>query len=262
MFLKPIKKSKAFVSEIKTKHGKPFTVKLTNVHIQDIFHLKEGNGQLLQVCMPTESSAFDTIRTLDEKALQETIQRKHLWFPQSALSKEKVLQYFRNSITHDTNTLSVVVSSLSEPTRVDWCGEPVECFEALLSKGKRSLREAIAHMTIEAEGLYFYGQKFGIRWVLRSISFTNSTMDGADNDESVDKHEIEAAWEEEMADLHEMMMDDIAMLEGKIQMIRDEGEVMNKLLKAAMDSQEMGQKWNDTLEELRERIAKYRSGML
>lgn len=262
MFLKPIQKSKAFVSEIKTKQGKPFTVKLSNVHIQDMFHLKDAQGQLLQIHISSESNAFDIIRTLDEKALQETLQKKHFWFPNSALSKEKIMNYFRGSIAHDANTLSVVVSSLSEPTRVEWHGEPVECFDALLTKGKRVLRESNAHMTIEAEGLYFHEQKFGIRWILRAVSFTNSAMEDVEHDVVVDKHDIESEWIEELEDIYDIMMDDIAIMEGKISAIHAEKLRMQDLLKTAIESSEMNQEWNKTLEELRERVARYRTGML
>lgn len=262
MFLKPIKKTKAFVSEIKTKHGKPFTVKLANVRIQDVFHLKESQGQLLHVSINAESSAFAAIRTLDEKALQETLQRKNLWFPHSALSNDKILKYFRHSISYESNMLSVIVSQCQEPTHVEWLGESLQCFEAALGKGKKAIRDVVAHMTIEAEGLYFYGQKFGIRWILRSVSFTSATMEMGDTDAGVDKEDIEDAWAEELFDLYEIMMDDIAVLESKIQMIREEKEKVQQLLSAATNMSEMNQGWNNTLEELRDRVAKYRGGML
>lgn len=263
MFLAPVKKSKAFVSEIKTKRGKPFLLKLSNVSIQDVFHLKEHQGYLLHIGVSSNTSAHETIRTLDELALQETLQRKAQWFPNSRMSKEKILEYFRPSLAHTSNTLHVLVSDAKEPSHVEWYGQPVDCFDALLQKGKRTLRDATATFVIEAHGLYFYEQKFGIRWILRSVVFQDppSTEIGEDELYS-DKHEIEEFWGSEVAAVHESINQDIEVLKSKIEMLENEKQRLVEMLESAKGVERVDPTWNSGLEHLRMRIAKYRSGML
>ncbi len=262
MFLAPIKKSKAYVSEIRTKQGRPFLLKISNVHIQDIFHLKEHQGHVLQVGIPSDAIAFDAIRTLDEQALQETLKRKDKWFPRGGadLTHDKVLEYFRPSMTpYPANSISVLVSASKEPSEVTWFGENAECVDRIIRKGKRAIREATATMTIEAAGIYFFEQKFGIRWILRSIAFHEvPTMDTVD----VNRHDIEDFWGEEVVEIAESMERDIARLYEKIEALRTERGVMEKILAEACEMPEMSPMWNACLEDLRQRIARYRSGAM
>lgn len=259
-----MKKAKAFVSEIKTKNGKALLLKVANVSVQDVFHLKENQGFLLHIGVPTTSSAHETIRTLDELALQETLHRKSQWFPNSKLSKEKVLEYFRPSLVHTSNTLHVLVSENKEPSQIVWFGESVDCFDALLGKAsKREIRNANATFVIEAHGLYFYEQKFGIRWILRSVEFQHppSTEIGEDEMYS-DKQEIEEFWGCEVAAVHECIDQDIEVLRSKIALLEDEKRKLEEMLEQAKGYVQMEPAWNSGLEQLRMRIAKYRSGML
>lgn len=265
MFLSPVKKSKSYVCEIRTKQGKPFLLKLYNVNVQDMFRLKETQGHLLHVAVPSDTCAHETIRTLDELALQETLQRKSQWFPNSRMSKEKVLEYFRPSLTYSSNVLNVLVSESKEPSSIEWHGEAVECFEKLLQKGKRTIREASATFVVEAHGLYFYEQKFGIRWILRSISFSkpNADEDSVEHDVvSSDKAEIEGFWRSEVAGMHESIDKDIELLREKIRVLEREKEEVAMILEDACEIDEISPSWNSQLEQLRERIARYQSGML
>lgn len=261
MFLAPIKKSKAYVSEIRTKQGRPFLLKISNVHIQDIFHLKEHQGHILQVGVPTDAIAFDTIRTLDEQALQETLLRKAKWFPRgNELTRDKVHEYFRPSISsYPANSISVLVSVSKEPSEVTWFGENVNCIDRVINKGKRAIKEANATLTIEACGIYFYEQKFGIRWILRSVAFH-----GPPSVELVDinKSEIESFWKEDVVDVAECMERDIERLHEKIEALKVERQVMEGILAEACKMDEMSPMWNARLEELRQRVARYRSGAM
>lgn len=256
MFLAPFKKSKSYVSEIRNKQGKPFLVKISNVHIQDVFHLKEHQGHVLQVGVPSDANAFDVIRTLDESALQETLKRKDKWFPRAAeLTHEKVLEYFRPSMA--SNSISVLVSASKEPEEVIWYEENVECIDRILRKGKRALREATASLTIEAVGIYYFEKKFGIRWILRSIAFhERPTVDLAD----INKSEIETYWCEDVAEVGIMMDQDIERLFQKIEWLKTERGIMEGMLKEACAMDEISPIWNARLEGLRERVARYRSG--
>lgn len=258
MFLAPIKKSKAYVSEIRTKQGRPFTLKLSNMHIQDVFHLKENQGHVLQVGIPTEATAFDAIRTLDEQALQETLRRKSKWFPKaSELTDEKVHEYFRPSMTsYPANSISVIVSATRDPSEVTWFGENVECIDKLLRRGKRALREAMATLTIEAVGVYYYEHKFGIRWILRSIAFHEPpSVELVD----INKAEIEEFWMEDVAELGDAIEREITRLFEKIEALRQERAAIEEILADACTLQEMSPLWNARLEELRQRVARCKS---
>lgn len=264
MFLTPVKRSKAFVSEIRTKNGKPFIVKLVNVRVQDVFHLKDHKGHLLQIGVPAEASAFDAIRTLDELALQETLQRKNQWFPNSKLSKERVLEYFRSSLTSfPSNCVQVLVSESREPLQMTWKGEPVECFDTLMRNGKRMVRDATATLQIEAHGIYFYEQRFGIRWILRSASFGDGEVFGDASSEShVERDEIEEFWKEELEDVRESIERDVLDLEEKIRQLQCERDAMQSLLDQVCEMPEISVEWNLMLDELRDRVGKYRGGRI
>lgn len=264
MFLAPVKRSKAFVSEIRTKSGKPFLIKLVNVHVQDVFHLKDHKGHLLQVGLQPEASAFDAIRTLDELALQETLQRKGQWFPNSKLSKERVLEYFRSSMTSfPSNCIQVMVSESREPSHISWLGESIECFDVLMKKGKRAIRDATATLQIEAHGIYFYEQKFGIRWVLRSASFGDSEVfDDTSIENHIEREEIEGFWIDEMEDINESVEKDIMYLREKIQQLEMERERLQGLLSQVRELPDISVEWNLLLDELRDRVGRYRGGQI
>lgn len=260
MFLTPRKTNKAFISEVKTKGGKPFVIKVPNVRIHDVFHLKTQQGILLSINVPLGTIANDLIRTLDEQALQETIDRRSQWFPQSKLSKEKIIEYFRPSMDPSNNHVDVLVSESKEPSSIIWWGESVECFDVLLRKGKRVLREANATFTLEAHGLYFYEQKFGIRWIVREASFHDPpTMD---DEVCNDKEDIENFWRDEMEGVYLSIQDDILRLEDKIRLLRQEKEELGLILRQAIEIPEICPAWHASLEQLRDRISKYQSGML
>lgn len=261
MFLAPVKKHKAYVSEIKTKSGKAYTVNLRNVHIQDIFHMKNSDGgYVLQVGVPIDSLVFANICTLDEMALQETLNKNKSWF-QNSLSKDKISEYFRSSLSTTAPSLSVTVSENKEPILLDWHGSTIPCFDGIAAFGKKRIRAAYVDLVLEASGLYFYEKKFGVRWILKSARFSESPIVELD-DVRVDREEIEHFWREEVENVATSLDNDVQTLTHKIEMLNQEKGTLYSLLQKAQEMEAMDVLWNDCLEELRDRVAKYRSGNL
>jgi hypothetical protein len=129
----------------------------------------------------------------------------------------------------------------------------------------RDIRSLHCDCTVEVYGLYFYPKKFGIKFGLRSIKFYKDilvTRKDDDGDISMDGHDVEEEWREEVHDTCQMIEEDERVLQDRLrELAAFKTELHSKLEGAKSSRGDMGE-WNATMESLRTMIFKYKTGRL
>jgi len=114
-------------------------------------------------------------------------------------------------------------------------------------------------LEIEAQGLYFFPKKFGIRWIVNKIAFYNESLINNDNDEIIDKESIEEEWDKEISQIKEVINGDIQLLTDKINVLSTFTHDLDNIFENAK-KEESTEQWNILLNQLSHKIVKYHSG--
>jgi len=118
--------------------------------------LKEGGGCLLKVWLPPGCHAEEEVVSMDQAASDAIRVNNGTWF-RNNLTEEKMIEYFRPALA-EGQPFTVLVSDMREP-------DPPGEWDALKRMDARSLRSLMVSCVFEAQGLFFYPKRFGIRWI-------------------------------------------------------------------------------------------------
>jgi hypothetical protein len=253
---KPRKKHEAFVASIKdATTNKPVVTKLHGCRIQVIQELKNGGGHLIKVCAPCDVTHI--IRELDEACKATVLENNTVWFSNN-LAESEIEDFYRPSCGASLH----VVSTHSKPPReIIWLGESLPSISDIPATDVQ-IGTYVATLVIEAQGLFFYPKRFGVRWLLRSIKvMRQDDADAAEVDESASRREeIEAYWSGELDVAVSKMADDIQRYESKIATIRNIQANLQDMLATAKSMPDPQKEWNELLESLASKIWAYTNG--
>jgi hypothetical protein len=260
MFHTPEKKKGSYVSRVTDKKGKPFVVNVQNSKVLAIHKLENENGHMVKLWIPKDSYAHEVMSDLDSGAIQNVISHNEEWF-QNALSQQHIYDFFRPCL--DQETCVVLASSVKVPRSITFRGKALDNFDELTRAMPRELRSLLCSCSLEAQGLYFYPKKFGVRWIIRTIELHDKAQ--IDEPEALlnhDKEEVEEFWRNELSEARVSIAQDVKVLEEKIAKLRDyEGE-LELLMKEAEKEEGSSSKWNDCLDSLKSKIFEYKCGRL
>lgn len=245
LFQKPVKKQDGFVSKV-TFNNKP-----VRINIPDIKFVNK-HTHVMRVAVVEEASR-DTITEYDEAALSTTITNNTQWF-HNVLTSEQINEFFRSSLNN--SILALLVSPLKEPY-ITYNGK---CYD-LDNLNTVDLSNCSISIDIEIQGLYFFSQKFGLRWILRKMTIT-SPVDADVEDEDALKESVEATWEEDLEDLHMSIDNDISKFNERIKKLEDLKNTTTTMLTKAKGYERCCSEWNDLLKTMTTKITKYYNGSL
>lgn len=258
-FHTPVRKKDAFVSRVQPAKGATAVVmSFKDCRVLSVKTLGEGGGYLVKLAIATrDSPAFEALRALDAAAFEAVSANNGAWFKNN-LTPEMMQDYFRSSAEADKGHFTVLVSGVM-PLAAFIDGKEEEADEGrgamkrLMTTEPRDLKAMlVANAEVEAQGLYFYPKRFGVRWRLRRLECLTeegqqeavksvSRMFALSRD---DREAIEADWAREVEEFCGRMDAQIAALEGRKDRAR-------KLLASAVALSHPDREWNSALESLR-----------
>lgn len=254
MFHVPTKKLGTYVSRVTGDDGKALKVQIHNIHVLAVHRVSSGNGYIFRIGVPKTTYAAEEISKLDERALDIVKQQNAAWFS-NALPTETIEEYFRPAWNRDQ--MSVLVTT---PKRILWENEIVDHVDGLLYHHPSDMYKFYASVSLEAQGIYFYPKKFGIRWILKDIAFHEDHTDhvASHTFEWIHRDEVEDFWSAEIADVITDMNWDIQKLKKQIADLENLQSQLETRIEEAKNEKDLTTNWHENLEWIKDRVMEYR----
>lgn len=179
----PVKKAKYYFSKV-TMNGAQVVLKIPYAAITQMTPLAKQDGYLTMLDISQDQNALNVITKLEECCLDSVRVNNKKWF-RNALEESVIQEMF--DPTFSGNTLRSYVSFLRSHLEVAGCGD----FPDWVTKCKLP---APYYVTLVCDGLFIYPDRFGLRWIVRSIKEYQE-----DPDDIVPEYaEIITFWEEKI----------------------------------------------------------------
>lgn len=244
---KPEKKVGNYISKIK-ENNKNIKLSINNTKFVNI------KNNILKLFIENTDD-ITNLTNIDNKILKIIINNNEQWFNNN-LNETKIKEYFRYSIDNLQSIMSIMISEIKLPM-IFFNNKQISSLKDITIE-----KDYIINIEIEAHGLYFFKDKVGIRWILRSIYIYDIKNIINDNDILVNKQDIEEEWQDEINEFFNKLNEDHNILNRKINFIdnlkREISEEYDKIKK--MD--EMNRNWNNSLKQISTKISKYINGTL
>lgn len=268
-FSAPVRKKDTYVSTIRAEGRRERggcaapLVKIAECQILSVRSLAavgetgSSAGYLAKLLFPADTEAAAKLAAFDDAAAVAMRENNEKWF-RNNLSADAMAALFRPAMSTppgsaEARVATVLISEVKEPEPLMLDGAAMESLSALAAMETRTLRTMRATCILEAQGLYFYPRRCGIRWRLRSLALTSETS-AAEEVAALagitfsERRSIEDHWSEEVAAFASRMDAAIAHCEAQ-------KRAAAELLAEAKDFPAKDEKrWNDVLEALRLKI--------
>jgi hypothetical protein len=248
----PKKKATSYVAKITNDLNKPIRLKIPYCKIQ---YLREqpANGHLLRIVIPKDSEQYSKIEDIDKTICENAINNNQKWFSNN-LQIDQIKEFYRPSLNIIQNTMTLMIIDIKD-TIISMNDKVVDSIEEINYNNP----DIYLSLEIEAQGLYFFPKKFGIRWIVNKIAFYNESLINNDNDEIIDKESIEEEWDKEISQIKEVIKGDIQLLTDKINVLSTFTHDLDNIFENAK-KEESTEQWNILLNQLSHKIVKYHSG--
>jgi hypothetical protein len=253
----PKKKATNYVAKITDDSGKSIRMKIVNCKP---LYLREqpSGGHLLRIILPKDSEQYQEIQKVDESICKNAIVNNNKWFNNN-LKEDEINEFFRPSLNTEQDTMTVMISDIHDII-ITLNDTVIDTLDKIDLKNPH----IDISLEIEAQGLYFFPKKFGIRWIVHKLAIHNSDLlaseNSADIETLIDKNEIENAWECEVQNIQEFIKQDISKYIDKIESIKKYSNEINEIFEKAKNANAM-EEWNSELIKLSHKIAKYSGGI-
>lgn len=242
----PTRKKDTYVAKVACKEGR--AVRVTFPYAKFVTR----NGHILRIWVPDDSTIADVVSAYDEECLQAALTSNAEWFS-NALDPEKIHGFFRKSINR--NTMAILISDVKPPC-IYHNRSIVESFDGIGDPSKVRLS-----VELEIQGLYFFSQKFGLRWLLKTIKIEDEPDEELEEPRD-HKSDVEDEWERDIKTLDEGIQRDIEEYREKIRILEGLTTSVHGLLSKAKKEENCSLEWNATLSQLTDRMAKYYNGTI
>ena len=269
----PEKKTKFFVSKISTTRAFSSTLSgswgaskkrdVIRIRIAEtkIVHVGDmsGGGSLMKIFV-VDDEVRQKFMEIDAIVKEQTQINNNKWF-NNLLDDDTITSMFRPAINSNTNILTVLLSDYSEPN-IYKDGTLVEShadINAMLHKQKQQGMSVM--VDIEAQGVYFYPKKFGIRWVVKNIHMVSECQESdISQDDLADKDTIEETWSNDIDIFHMSVDKDIVKLKERIEQLNQLKTMVSVELDSARRIPDICSEWDDRLKKISNTIMEYYSG--
>lgn len=179
----PTKKNNYYFSKI-TQDNNHVVLKVPYASIAQMVHLSKQDGYMVTIDVSQDQNAADFIKSLETTCLQTIISHNKKWF-RNALDESVIQEMFDPTLVQATvrSYISLLRSHLEVPGYADF---PEWFHQCKLP--------APFHITLVCDGLFIYPNRFGIRWIIRSIKENKEEPD----DIVPEYGEIITYWEEKV----------------------------------------------------------------
>jgi hypothetical protein len=242
----PEKKQNVFVGKISAS-TKRLRLRISRAKLINMVS-NNKNGYILKVFL-MDTHVEQQLRDIDTFALDETKRNNGTWF-NNALANETIDEMFRPSLNIQNHVMTLLMSESREPNIfIDGklADEPLELND-----------QSQLSIDIEASGLFFYPQKFGIRWIVNNVY--KNTIESHEHDESndwVDKKHVEQCWNDDIHAFNTSVDDDIASLHERIIALEGLKGSVAELMTKAKNKPEIDQDWHMYFASIKDITGKY-----
>jgi len=228
-----------------------------------MYEVNKGSGYVLNVYI-SDSDVERQIAEIDEQVKLETKNKNEKWFKNS-LSDEVIDSMFRPAINTVNHNMKLLISETRDPN-IYYDGVLLDSVDSILSlEGLSSLKSKYITADIEAQGLFFYPQRFGIRWIINTINiqsqeYLQDESDFCNESDWIDRQTIEASWLMDIAELKTHISQDVKHFKTRIEQLTELQRHIEAEIEAACNAACVGNEWNSHLQSVSRACSKYYSG--
>jgi hypothetical protein len=233
----PKRKRNNYVSRVCSTDQHPVIIKITDAKVLNVHNTPSGD--LVRVWIPHESAAFRELRQVDTACLDAVIANNEKWFSND-LTEQAIRDYFRESLNTVHNSFVAAIAEDREP--VITLNGTVTHLDSLHKYPD------IAYIEVEAQGLYFFETKCGVRWLLRKM-----VLNTHEDDIDPNKQEIEDQWRRDVDDLRKKVATNCRVYTETSHGFVEKAEAAYEMLQNCKTDRE----WNDKCQELAKIILDY-----
>ena len=250
----PKKKATSYVAKITNEYGKPIRLKIPYCKIQ---YLREqpSNGHLLRIILDKDTEQYNKVIQIDNTISATAISNNNKWFNNN-LDIEQIKEFYRPSLNIDQDTMTILISDIQDTVILlnDVVIDNIDNIDF-------THKNLYLSLEIEAQGLYFFPKKFGIRWIVNKIAIYTGENLNNDTEDIIDRESIEEEWEQEVSIIKELIEKDINILNEKIKKLSEYSNNIESTL-IYSKKEKSTEKWNEQLIELSHKVAKYYSNRI
>ena len=186
----------------------------------------------------------------DGESLDATLQNNGKWFTNS-LTEEDIHTFFRKSYQKDNMTL--LMSDVKTQT-IHYNNVVVDALTDI-----KDITSCKISAEIELQGLYFFGTRFGLRWIVRALYVISAEVEP---EAVVDRDAIEQAWTDDLDRLTVLVDADVQEYTSKINRLTAFKTNVQAIFAKARGYGDCSEEWNEALSEVATTSAKYYNGSL
>lgn len=249
----PQKKNSNYMSRVlSAENGRPIRLRVAAAKCVNVMRLSRGGHTISLQIM--DAAAAQTVSNTDDAVRGATAAKNPTWF-HNTLEPAKMDSMFRAALNQTTQMMTVLVSDVKEPSiYVDGVLVP-SIEESGLAAGN------VIHIDIEAQGLFFYPHKFGVRWIVRRLYIaTGALEDPSDDWAECEKLHVESFWRQDVDAVKTSIDESIEALVDKIGALEELKTVLDVDLAAAEACPAIGGAWQGHLDSLSAKCTKYIGG--
>lgn len=251
----PKKKATNYVAKITDDTGKIIRVKIPACKIVYLREQPTG-GHLLRLIISKELEQYKEIQEIDDSICENAISNNQKWFHNN-LQEDEIKEFFRPSLNIIQDTITVMISDIKDIV-ITLNGVVIDSIDEIDYKSQT----IDLSLEIEAQGLYFFPKKFGIRWIVNKLTFSNiELINKNDTDDIIDRTLIENEWKNEIFSIKELIKEDIGTLTNKINLLKDYSIELENSLEETIKISSI-KEWNQNFIQLSHKITKYYSGFI
>lgn len=196
----PTKKAKYYFSKV-TMDGAQVVIKIPFASLTQMMSLVKQDGYLTMIDVSQDQNALAIIKNIEDQCITSLINNNRKWF-RNGLDETVIHNMFDSTLLHEN--VRAYVSFLRSHLEVPGYNDFLEWYN-------KAKLPAPYHITLICDGLFIYPERFGLRWIIRSIKEHKE-----DPDDIVPEYaEIISYWEEKVEARKKIL--DALMLELKTQ---------------------------------------------
>lgn len=240
-FFKPMRKKDTYASKIRNEDGKAVLVHIRYTNLQSLTRMDDDGGILVKLYMPHDHASRRNLAAVDQAALEAILANNKDWFSND-LTDDAIRERMRSSVT-DTS-FAALISAFKLPKVVQYNEKAYATFDALIAEHPPA-RSMWVSLVVEAQGLYFFPKRFGVRWMIREIYVSSRAPD----------EEEEEFVQMVIQDERHMIEEDVrAEVTAEIEKAEKYVGELKYLLERVIQHPNVDAGWNQALEKLRDRI--------
>jgi len=249
---KPAKKINYYISYVR-QNNKNIKITVNNTSFISIKRNSSDN-EVLKLFI-NNIDIINKINLIDKDIFETVLKYNNIWFNNN-LTDELISGYFRESFNSKNSVISLLISDVKLPI-IYYNDNLIENLTDIKINNTH-----IINVEIECEGIFFYKDKFGLKWIVRILKIYDSDKYINDDEIVATKSEIENEWDYSIKEFETSVNQDCEILKNKLDLLE---KFKKDLIKEYEDTKNITTAdnfWNSSFTKISKQISKYYNGTL